>query len=56
MIDECRSWKKELGRVVLDQVGTNRLLEEPFDVNDTLSVIPVGELTEDFPGKVDVAV
>jgi hypothetical protein len=31
------------------------LLEEPFNINDTLSVIPVGELSENVLGKIDIA-
>ena len=32
----------------------NDLLEEPLDVYDTLSVIPVGELSENVLGEIDV--
>jgi hypothetical protein len=32
----------------------NDLLEEPLDVDDTLSVIPVGELSENVLGEIDV--
>lgn len=32
----------------------NDLLEEPFNIDNTLSVIPVGELSENVLGKIDV--
>jgi hypothetical protein len=40
---------------MMGEGGGDRLLEPPLDVNDTLIVVPVGELTEDVSAQVDVA-
>jgi len=45
---------KEEGEVEVGKEGKNDLLEEPFNINDTLSVIPVGELSENVLGKIDI--
>jgi len=45
---------KEEEGVEVGKDGKNDLLEEPLDVNDTLSVIPVGELSENVLGEIDV--
>jgi hypothetical protein len=37
-----------------DDLWSNHLLEPPLDVDDTLSVVPVGELTKDLLAEVDV--
>lgn len=39
----------------LGDLGASGLLEPPFDVDDTLSVVPVGELTKDVSAQVDIA-
>jgi len=34
--------------------GKNDLLEEPLDVDDSLSVVPVCQLSENVLGEIDV--
>ena len=34
--------------------GKNDLLEEPFDVDDSLSVVPVCQLSENVLGEIDI--
>ena len=55
VIDVCVVSSKDVGvEGQREDRGRNGLLEEPFDVDDSLSVVPVCQLSENVLGEIDI--